>query len=248
MRVKRILALLAVICMLTTGCGKDKINSSEDINISEPTVATSEDTSEEATEATTEGATEENTDVTEEATGETTEETTEATQTATEGQQPTEAKTEKPTEAKKGDGTFTSSDMKFSYGGANVTVTSDAAPLIAALGKPKDKEYIENCYTGEKHAQYTYDAIKIFTYPSDNKELINEIRILNNTLPTPKGLKVGMTLSEAEAIYGKVHKVVGKLYCYYASEDDTSTYMYLELSGDKIKVIGYIVEFESSEQ
>jgi len=136
---------------------------------------------------------------------------------------------------------MTTEDMKFSFGGVNVTVTSNSASLLSVLGTPVRTSVEPSCYYDGDDKVFEYDALTITTYPLNGADCICEILLKKDTVSTTRGLKVGMALADAENLYGKSKKV-SNMYCFYPDSQDESIYLYVTLSGDKIKTIGYIKE------
>lgn len=264
---KKIVTLLIAAAMTAaplTACGEDK-----DTGLSSETGLTieiaTEETDEQETTASEAEKQEEPTDNTEEATEE---QTTEAAQDATEDIQqqsqaqepsanaepateaptqaptaaptaaPTQAPTEAPTEAPAG--SFEHDDMTFVCGNTYATVLVEASGLISALGTPQSVEEAPSCLSNGKDVKiYYFSGVTVYTYVDGDMDIIYEIELTDSTHSTPKGLKVGMTLADAQRIYGMDYEYSGGVVSYY---DSATTYMYLYMSGDTIASIGYAAE------
>lgn len=129
-------------------------------------------------------------------------------------------------------------DMFFTLGGTEIRIGGDVEDLIAALGKPESSE-ISKGYFGDRDAKiYNYADITLYTYMDNDDEKICDIEIRDSKFSTAKGLSVGMSVQDAEKIYGK-GKRTGDIIFYYGSE---SEYMYLFISENTIFSIGYAKE------
>lgn len=150
----------------------------------------------------------------------------------------TEAPTEAPAVAPAG--SFNHDDMTFLYGNAQATVLVDASGLIAALGTPSNVEEAPSCLSnGCDVKNYYYSGITVYTYIDGGREIIYEIELTSPSFTTAKGLAPGMTVADAEALYGTNYTSGGGVISYY---DSGNTYMYLIVSGDTITSIGYAAE------
>lgn len=148
---------------------------------------------------------------------------------------PAEAPQEEPqTEAPAG--SFSSSDMYFN----GSTVLMDAGSLVSSLGSPSGVEEAPSCLNNGCDIKiYRYSGINVYTYIDGGSEIIYEIEITGSGYSTGKGLSVGMSLSDAEALYGVGTDVGGGMYCYY---DTGTTYMYVITSGGTVTSIGFAAE------
>ncbi len=244
------LILTALTASALTACGEveeAELSSALEIVV-DATDSTEESTDEATTEIAQETTEEEETKAewTEDNTEETTEAATEAlTEATTEAlteaptEAPTDAPTQAPTEAPAG--SFEYDDMVFVYGNTQATVLADAAGLVAALGAPDYTEEAQSCLSNGNDVKIYYynNGINVYTYIEDGREIIYEIELTSASYSTHKGLAPGMTLADAERLYGKNYTYSGGVVSYYSTD---STYMYLYMSGDKIASIGYAAE------
>ena len=130
--------------------------------------------------------------------------------------------------------------MTFICGGSHATVLVDASGLISALGTASSVEEAPSCLSnGNDIKIYYYSGLTVYTYIEGDKEIIYEIEITSPSYTTTKGLAVGMTVADAEALYGTNYSNSGGVICYY---DSSNTYLYLIVSGDQIISIGYAAE------
>lgn len=89
---------------------------------------------------------------------------------------------------------------------AEITVGTEAAPVLKALGTPKKTFEQDSCAYQGKDKVYTYDGFEMSTYPVKGKEVIASIYILDNTVATPEGIKIGSKKQDIISTYGKEDK------------------------------------------
>ena len=139
-------------------------------------------------------------------------------------------------------GIFTESDLVFAVESSEFPLNSDVAPLLEAFGKDYDLTTAPSCvYDGEDKV-FDYSFASIFTYPTDGKDLIDEIYIFGEDYKTNKGIGIGSTLDEIKAQYGDGGFLVDSTYFYVLSgdvEDLKSPKLYFDLSEDKVIGISY---------
>lgn len=216
----------------TTAASEADTTAAEGTAAAASTEASSEDVTEDATEDPTEAATEKST--------EKKDDTTQA------AQPPTQAAVHEPatdapiqaTEAPKPvGGTFGSDDMTFIYGSARAAMYTDAAGLVAALGTPSDVADAPGCLSnGADQRIYTYSGLTIYTYLQGEQSIIYEIEITSPSYSTADGLKVGMSVSDMEALYGTGYQKSGSYYTYSAGPEQELT---IGVSGSSITSIDY---------
>lgn len=103
----------------------------------------------------------------------------------------------------------------FSYNDVDVVMDNVAEDVIKGLGK--DYKYFEaaSCAFEGLDKSYKYgDAFTVGTYPKDGKDYISYVYLMNNTVSTKEGLKVGDSIENMKKIYGD------------AKADETGGYSY----------------------
>ena len=88
------------------------------------------------------------------------------------------------------------------YNGVRVEVGVDAKTLISKLGEYTSEDG-EACGTNEKDVIYTLSGIEIETHVSGDSETVRQIKIVNDSQKTVKGITIGATRDEVIAAYGK---------------------------------------------
>lgn len=129
----------------------------------------------------------------------------------------------------------------FAYKGASVTIHTAAKKILKKLGKPSKLVVKKSCAYKGKDRTYTYNklALKVITYSKSAKgaEFIQEVRILKgSTLGTKEGIKIGSTVAQMKAKYGKgSSNVLGDVYTYKKGKSK----LQFVISGDKVSAIQY---------
>ena len=126
-------------------------------------------------------------------------------------------------------GSITAEDMSMTVGDVTLTLNNDTSSLPEA----KNVEASPSCYYEGEDKILHYDDMEVYTYPSGDKDMILEVTLLNDKGSTAKGLKVGMTLDDAIAMYG-TGKESGKMYKW----ETDSSYMYVYTDNGSITSIG----------
>ena len=117
-------------------------------------------------------------------------------------------------------GVFLEKDLIFVLNGAEYPLHSDAGKLLAVLGKPdKQSEAVSCAYVGMDR-QFVYKAgIEIDTYPIKDKDMIDSIVLTSKNFATAKGITIGSSKVEVEAVYGTTYKDEGEVITYYQNND-----------------------------
>jgi len=147
-------------------------------------------------------------------------------------------------------GQFGENDLIFIYNGSAYPLNSDAAKLLEALGEDYETTTAPSCvYVGEDK-QFDFKNMSIFTYPTDGKDLIDDIYFYGGDFETPKGIRIGSTLEEVKAQYGEGEKV-GSSYVYALSgsaKDLKSPKLTFEMSDGIVSGISFYAASNVAEQ
>ncbi len=126
-----------------------------------------------------------------------------------------------------------SSDMYFN----GTTVLNSADGLIGSLGAPNSTEEAPSCLNNGCDIKiYRYSGLNVYAYIDGESEIIYEIEVTGSGYSTGKGLSVGSSFADAEALYGTGTVQGGGTHCYYATD---TTYMYIIESGGTVTAFGY---------
>jgi len=107
---------------------------------------------------------------------------------------------------------------------AVIAVGAEAAPILKELGKAKKTFEQDSCAYQGKDKVYSYDGFDICTYPVNGKDYISAVYIMDNTVSTPEGLKIGSKKQDIIDIYGKGYKEEFGVYRYTAGNTELSIY------------------------
>lgn len=139
-------------------------------------------------------------------------------------------------------GTFTENDLVFMIDDEKFPLNTDVSSLLEAFGEDFSVSTAPSClYDGEDKV-FDYTFASIFTYPSGDIDLIDEIYIFDGDYQTPKGIKIGSTLSEVKAQYGSEGNLDDSFYVYVLSgdiEDMKSPKLFFDISDDKVVGISF---------
>lgn len=133
-------------------------------------------------------------------------------------------------------GKFSLTDTFLKYKGATLSpggIVTDS--MRSALGEPNSVQSAPSCLHEGEDKTYVYGDLIIYTYQSGKQEKISDIEIKGDGISTLKGLKTGLTLEDAEKIYGKEYTKDGILIKYTANK---SAHLYICFTNGKISSWG----------
>lgn len=93
--------------------------------------------------------------------------------------------------------------------GINISMDAPALPIIVRLGTPTTYSESENM-----DRVYSYDEFEIATHVTDEGECIAAVFIMDESIMTPEGVSVGMTLDDMEDVYGTDYIEDDDMYIY----------------------------------
>ena len=102
-------------------------------------------------------------------------------------------------------GAATASEYTFTYNGVEIKVGADAKPILSKLGNPEG-EVGEACGTDEKDVIYSLSGVELETHVKGDDEVVRQIKIINDSKSTDKGITVGSSKDEVIKAYGKSYK------------------------------------------
>ena len=94
------------------------------------------------------------------------------------------------------------------------------------MGPDYEEDRADSCVYEGFDKTFDYGEIIIYTYPQGEKDMIWEIDIYREDLPTGKGIKLGSTLDEIKQAYGDGGFGKDDMYVYYLSgkKDDFESF------------------------
>lgn len=137
---------------------------------------------------------------------------------------------------------FSQDDLVFMIGDKQYPLNSDVSLLLEAFGEDYSLSTAPGCvYEGEDKV-FNYSFASIFTYPNDEKDMIDEIFIFEGEYQTSKGIKIGSTLQDIKSHYGNGGFEIDSSYVYVMSGDINdlkSPKLYFDLVDEKVTGISY---------
>lgn len=129
------------------------------------------------------------------------------------------------------EGSFSNSDLNFN----GTALLGNADGLISSLGNPNDVIEAPGCLSnGADQKIYYYSGIEVSCYIMNGSETVYDITIIGAGYSTPKGISVGSSRSDVEAVYGKGDG--GSDTVIYGSADFG---LYIFYNGDTVSTIDY---------
>lgn len=112
----------------------------------------------------------------------------------------------------------------FVSGTVKVSMGTEAAPVLKALGAAKKTFEQDSCAYQGKDKVYTYDGFEISTYPVNGTETIASVYFLDDTVSTPEGIKIGSKKQDIFDAYGTGYKEEFGVYRYGAGSAELVIY------------------------
>lgn len=129
------------------------------------------------------------------------------------------------------EGSFSNSDLNFN----GTALLGNADGLISSLGNPNDVVEAPGCLSnGADQKIYYYSGIDVSCYVMNGSETVYDITISGAGYSTPKGISVGSSRSDVEAVYGKGDG--GSSTVIYGAADFG---LYIFYNGDTVSMIDY---------
>ena len=133
----------------------------------------------------------------------------------------------------------TQEGFSFLYKDTEISVGTDMAPVLSALGEPTSYFESNSCAFQGLDKVYTYGSVIIRTYPQDGDDYILSVELKDDSIQTPEGVSIGNTLEFAESVYGKpdeknggslVYKKGNSVLSFIAKNDEISAITYTQNS------------------
>lgn len=128
----------------------------------------------------------------------------------------------------------------FVYKGTNIAMKAEAAPICEALGDAKSYTEETSCAFDGLDKNYTYTSFIMTTYPDGDKDRVNSVTLLDDTVSTADGICVGDPKEKVEEVYGA--DCFNGVNAYIMIEGDSQ--LTIILDGDKVSSIQYTAVFE----
>jgi len=131
-------------------------------------------------------------------------------------------------------------DLEFKINGKSFLLDSDVTVLLKELGDNYELNEAPSCVYEGKDKTFVYEGIEIYTYPLNDKDMIDEILLTDRTYKTNREIAVGDTKNDLIKAYGEEFIDEGGIIKYSLKPDDHgSPCLYFQLTDDKIVAISY---------
>lgn len=128
----------------------------------------------------------------------------------------------------------------FVYKGTNIAMKAEAAPICEALGDAKSYTEETSCAFDGLDKNYAYTSFIMTTYPDKDKDRVNSVTLMDDTVSTTDGISIGDTKEKVEEVYGA--DSFNGVNAYIMSEGESQLTIIME--NDKVSSIQYTAVFE----
>ena len=128
----------------------------------------------------------------------------------------------------------------FVYKGTNIDMKAEAAPICEALGDAKSYTEETSCAFDGLDKNYTFSSFIMTTYPDGDKDRVNSITLLDDTVSTTDGISIGDSKEKVEEVYGA--DAFNGVNAYIMTEGDAQ--LTIIIDSDKVSSIQYTAVFE----
>ncbi len=94
-------------------------------------------------------------------------------------------------------------DFYIDYKSAKIELGGDAVAALNALGTPKSSEPQGDCSGKGSLTKYVYDSIVLYVLDDGKSKTVDQITLLDDSVKTPAGIKVGSSREEVMKAYGE---------------------------------------------
>ena len=123
----------------------------------------------------------------------------------------------------------------FKVNGTEIRANAEAAPIIEALGEPLEYFESESCAFQGLDKIYTYGGFRIYTYPVDDVDYIQNVELVDDSVSTQEGIYIGSSADDVKKAYGESDEVVNAEWV-YKKGDSTLHFIFTD---DKVVSIEY---------
>lgn len=116
------------------------------------------------------------------------------------------------------------SGFVFAANNVEIGMNEEAAPIVAALGKADNYFESPSCAFQGIDKTYTYSNFELYTYPKNKVDYVSSIYILDGSVSTKEGIRLGSTTEEMIAAYGNDYKEELGAYT-YTKDKSTLTFI-----------------------
>lgn len=114
--------------------------------------------------------------------------------------------------------------FEFTTGDVTIKMNEEASGIIEKLGEASDYFEAESCAFKGLDKTYTYAGFKLYTYPTDEKDYVNDVEFMDDSVETAEGITIGSTVDEVKEAYGDDYEEKGQSMI-YTKGDSTLTFV-----------------------
>ena len=103
------------------------------------------------------------------------------------------------------------------HSSAKIELGGDAKAVITALGTPKSTSPMGNCGGQGTLTKYTYASVAIYVLTSGDKETVDQITLLDDSVKTPENITIGSTKDEVIKACGSAYSKISDSSITYTS-------------------------------
>ena len=93
----------------------------------------------------------------------------------------------------------------FTYGSTTIAMNADTAPIVAALGEPKNYTEEESCAFEGLSKTYFFGSFYLETYPGADGDYVHCVWLVDDSVATAEGIYIGSSQQDVESAYGAEH-------------------------------------------
>lgn len=105
-------------------------------------------------------------------------------------------------------------EYSFLYKETQVKMNAEAAAIVAALGTPEKTLEQDSCAYQGKDTVYVYPGFEMGVYPAGGVAKVSYVTLVDDTVATPEGIKIGSKVEDVTAAYGKNYEEEFGVYRY----------------------------------
>lgn len=124
---------------------------------------------------------------------------------------------------------------RFTLKGVEVAVDAEMAPIAGQLGDPTSYFASESCAFQGLDKVYTYGSVIIRTYPQDGVDYVLSVELMDDTVSTPEGVRIGSPQADVIAAYGEPTEATAAALI-YGKGSCTLTFL---MTNDEVSAITY---------
>ncbi len=136
--------------------------------------------------------------------------------------------TAKPEGGGEGQKEVVHSGFTFVVKGVTFGMNENVAPVLEALGDYENYSETTSCAFKGLDKIYSYGGFDLYTYPQGDQDFVNSVYIVDDSVSTPEGIRIGSSQEEMLAAYGEDYE---EEYGVYTYTKDKSTLSFIVTDG-----------------